>query len=255
MDKTQEEQKMDMSESKEVTSINDLESKTLETIEAEKISGQENSSTALDQPALDSLSEIKVEEAKDIRKKSAFNKQDISSNIAHSPEPQTSSACGSKDMGISALIHLLGLPTSGQVGVLEGRIDALEVRISSLILKLEKLSAHFEKSVNDSALDRIDFQLSDARALLKKIAGSIAIGGLEPDEQKKKGDKHLYRVMSSHVSDKKAKAVLEANNHNDSETKTEENKTLVSDEKVEAENANNKELSQEDKTEDENSNS
>ena len=48
-----------------------------------------------------------------------------------------------RDVPVSALVHLLGLPTSAELSVIESKVDTLSARLSSLGTKYDRLSQQF----------------------------------------------------------------------------------------------------------------
>lgn len=79
-----------------------------------------------------------------------------------------------KEFTVSALLHLLGLPTKAQVQVLESKLDAATAKLSTMSSKVERLSQQSDAAKNESLLERIDFQLSEIRAVLKKSSSLMA---------------------------------------------------------------------------------
>lgn len=95
------------------------------------------------------------------------------------PEPPNASKSPSdhtqgKEFTVSALVHLLGLPTNAQMRVLESKLDAVTAKLSTMSSKVERLSQQSDAAKNESLLERIDFQLSEIRAVLKKSSSLMA---------------------------------------------------------------------------------
>jgi hypothetical protein len=78
-----------------------------------------------------------------------------------------------REMSVSTLVHLLGLPTAAQFSILEGRIDTLNSRISAVLAKIDRLTNQMETTKTDTLIDRLEFQLSDIRTMLKKAVMGV----------------------------------------------------------------------------------
>jgi hypothetical protein len=74
-----------------------------------------------------------------------------------------------REMSVSTLVHLLGLPSAVQFSILEGRVEALSSRISAVLAKIDRLTNQMEATKTDTLIDRLEFQLSDIRTMLKKV--------------------------------------------------------------------------------------
>ena len=83
---------------------------------------------------------------------------------------------GGRDVTISTLVHLLGVSTANQVSVLEAKVDELTAQMSLVLSKLERMNANLQQSKSEATLDRVDYQLSDLRALLKKVFPKLIAG-------------------------------------------------------------------------------
>lgn len=74
-----------------------------------------------------------------------------------------------RDVPVSALVHLLGLPTSAEIQVIESKLDILSSRISAIASKVDRLSQQVGTLANEFYIDRIDFQISEIRTLMKRV--------------------------------------------------------------------------------------
>lgn len=85
-------------------------------------------------------------------------------------------ASGGRDVTVNTLVHLLGVSTANQVSVLEAKVDELTAQMNLVLSKLERLNANLQQSKSEATLDRVDYQLSDLRALLKKVFPKLIAG-------------------------------------------------------------------------------
>ena len=83
-------------------------------------------------------------------------------------EPKRASG-GSRELAVSTLIHLMGLPTSNELAVLETKVDSVARKVNTLSLKIDRLAKESDERDFGSVLDRIDLQIADLRTLIKKV--------------------------------------------------------------------------------------
>ncbi len=95
--------------------------------------------------------------------------------VAERPLPERR-ATGGREVTVNTLVHLLGVSTATQVSVLEAKVDDLSAQMSLVLSKLERLSNNLQQSKSEATLDRVDYQLSDLRALLKKVFPKLIAG-------------------------------------------------------------------------------
>jgi len=87
-------------------------------------------------------------------------------NENNSASTASSSRVGQRDLPISTIIRMMGLPTKSELVVLEQKLDALTTKVNNLGSKLERIVSNFE---HGSEFDRIDVQLTDIRATLREV--------------------------------------------------------------------------------------
>ncbi|HQH26305.1 MAG TPA: hypothetical protein PLP17_02825 [Oligoflexia bacterium] len=92
-------------------------------------------------------------------------------------------AAPSREMTVSTFVHLLGLPTTSQLDVLESKIDSLTAKLNTVFARVERISAQLDGAKNDTMLDRLEFQLTDIRNLLKKGFASSAAPAAKTEAQ------------------------------------------------------------------------
>lgn len=128
----------------------------------------------------ESLTEVAEESAKSDAK---TQKESSPLPNASSGEREVGSGPGKRDMGVSTLMHLMGVASSRELHILENKIDALTSKITSLGLKIERVSKVVSQTHDESYLDRIDFQLADIRNLFKKLfPKAYAMGESETED-------------------------------------------------------------------------
>ena len=92
-------------------------------------------------------------------------------------ERRASAVIGSRDVPVSTVVHLMGLPTASQLSLLEGKIDVLTSKIGTITAKIERLSSEVSLLKSDATIDRIDFQLNDLRGLLRRLVPKATAAG------------------------------------------------------------------------------
>jgi len=116
------------------------------------------------------------------------------------PSAAVASAHG-REMSLSTLVHLLGLSTSSQVDLLETQIETLSTKVSAILLKLDRIAADLGTIKGDAAIDRIDFQITEIRALLKRVVpAAAAAGDIETKSDTTKSASGRAKILTSEVS-------------------------------------------------------
>ena len=86
---------------------------------------------------------------------------------------------GSRDLQVSALVHLLGLPTKDELKVLEKKVDLLSNKLTSLAGKVDRMLSELSQTEIIGAVERAELQVADLKAILKKVLPKVA-GDLGP---------------------------------------------------------------------------
>lgn len=103
-----------------------------------------------------------------------------------------------RDVPVSTVVHLMGLPTAAQLALLEGKIDILTTRVTTVTTKLERIASELSLIKNDATTDRIDFQLNDIRGLLRRLVPKAAAAGeVEPVPESPRLQSAKARILSS----------------------------------------------------------
>jgi outer membrane murein-binding lipoprotein Lpp len=112
-----------------------------------------------------------------------------------------------REMSLSTLVHLLGLSTASQTNLLETKVEALNTKISALLLKLDRVVTELGAIKADAAVDRIDFQITEIRALLKRmVPAGTAANEIEAKPNGGKSASGRAKILTSEVSKGSAKA-------------------------------------------------
>ena len=92
-----------------------------------------------------------------------------SSSVSPVAPSSSSSAPATKEVSLSTLVHIMGMPTASQVAVLEDKVDMLSGKIAGIASKVDNLSVKVAGLDNEASLDRVDYQLTEIRNILKKV--------------------------------------------------------------------------------------
>ena len=125
------------------------------------------------------------------------------SNVTERPAAAGSSASGTsgREMSLSTLVRLLGLSTNSQVSLLETQVEALTTKVATILLKLDRIALDLGAIKGDAAVDRIDFQITEIRALLKRVVPAAAASGeIETKSTTSKSTSSRAKILTSDVA-------------------------------------------------------
>jgi hypothetical protein len=69
----------------------------------------------------------------------------------------------------STLLRLMGMPTSRQILVIDGKLDIILGKLMTLQAKIDRVNSQFEVLNASSSTDRLEFQVSEIRNIMKKF--------------------------------------------------------------------------------------
>lgn len=81
-----------------------------------------------------------------------------------------------RELTISSLVHLMGLPTATQMNVLDTKLDLLTSKLGIIQSKLERIQSHLDLVSANSPIERIEFQLNEVRTIMKKFFPQAFVG-------------------------------------------------------------------------------
>lgn len=82
-----------------------------------------------------------------------------------------------RDLTVTALLHLMGLPTGSQLTVLDSKLDLVMTKLSTLQAKIDRMNSQFELLTTTSGTERLEFQISEIRSIMKKFFPQAFSGG------------------------------------------------------------------------------
>ncbi|MCB0359648.1 MAG: hypothetical protein KDD44_08430 [Bdellovibrionales bacterium] len=75
------------------------------------------------------------------------------------------------DVPASTIVRLMGMPTAGDIQMLEQNIGALSRKVTNLSLKIDRMTEQMLELFHD--IDRTNVQFGDLREFLKNILGAV----------------------------------------------------------------------------------
>ena len=76
-----------------------------------------------------------------------------------------------REISAATIGRLMGLATSGELKLLEGKLDLISTKFTALQVKLDKLIATANGFPTGSDLERIDVQVGSLKNLIKELLG------------------------------------------------------------------------------------
>jgi hypothetical protein len=92
------------------------------------------------------------------------------------------------EVPVSALVHLMGLATAAEVKTLETKLDLLLSRFTAVSLKVERIATQLSTLSTELSLERMELQLTDIRAIMKKLFPQLAGSDLQDPAKAKGGE-------------------------------------------------------------------
>lgn len=88
------------------------------------------------------------------------------------------------EVSASTVVKMMGLSTSSELKLIEGKIDLLAGRMGNLSIRLERLMTLLNNTPSTNDIERLESQISGMRNMLKEmVAGNISIEAKEPKDK------------------------------------------------------------------------
>ncbi len=100
-----------------------------------------------------------------------------SENLEFQPQHVTQVNPQHRELSVPALLHLMGLPTASQITVLDTKMDLVLTKMTTLQSKIDRLNSQFEMLSATTATERLEFQVSEIRSIMKKFFPLAFSGG------------------------------------------------------------------------------
>lgn len=105
--------------------------------------------------------------------------------VVSATEPRASGQQQHRELSVSALLHLMGLPTGSQFTVLDTKLDLALTKMATLQAKIDRINSQFELLSATTGTERLEFQVSEIRSIMKKFFPQAFTGGSVQTSQSK----------------------------------------------------------------------
>ena len=95
-------------------------------------------------------------------------KSETSAEAAVTKILQVQAEPGRGEVSASTIGRMLGLATSGELALFEGKIDLLNTKLSAVTVKLERVVGILNAAPTGKDLERIDVQIAAMRQMLRE---------------------------------------------------------------------------------------
>lgn len=112
------------------------------------------------------------------------------------------SISGSRELTIQSLVHLMGLPTGVQVSVLDTKLDLISARLGTIQSKIDRLQSQIDIVLNESQSERMEFQLTEIRSIMKKFFPT-AFQSQSASVDIKSNSQHKPQILSNKTPNEK----------------------------------------------------
>jgi len=95
------------------------------------------------------------------------SQEDTEKGVSESTENgQAARPKPAREVPVSTVVRLMGLPTSSDLSVLESKIDSMSSKLTSAVYKIDRMSQQLQTLFQDS--DRANTQVAELRDFMKK---------------------------------------------------------------------------------------
>jgi hypothetical protein len=86
------------------------------------------------------------------------------------------------EVSAAAIARMMGLATTSEVTMLEGKVDLLSSRVANMTTKIERLNNTLSHLPTGSDLDRIDINIGSLKTMIRDVLQKlVADSGLSPE--------------------------------------------------------------------------
>lgn len=87
------------------------------------------------------------------------------------------------DVSASTITRMMGMATTTDIKLLEGRLELLSSKISQIQMKIERLSTQLSSAPTGSDIDRLEIQLGTVKSMVREVVNAIVEKDTEADEK------------------------------------------------------------------------
>ena len=104
----------------------------------------------------------------------------------------------SSEVSAATIARMMGLATTTELSLLEGKIDLVSTRVNGLTVRMEKVLNVLAKSPTGTDLDRIDINIGSLKTMIRETLEALSM--VKPPEEEG-GDLSGATIMTSDDSD------------------------------------------------------
>ena len=94
------------------------------------------------------------------------------------------------EVSAATVARMMGVATSGEIKLLEGKLDLLSSKFNAVVMKLDKVVSGFSALPTGSDLERIDVQIGALRTMLKEFVDTqTAMAEVQMEQQRALAEK------------------------------------------------------------------
>ena len=122
------------------------------------------------------------------------------------PEGKPATGGAKTEVSASTIARMMGLPTSSDFSLLDGKLDLIATKVNALTAKLERLSTSLNSIPSASDLDRIDIQIGSLKTLIREALNASSAAqstAAEPSKESKEQSQALRAGIRSNSTEGK----------------------------------------------------
>jgi hypothetical protein len=141
-------------------------------------------------PTLATQSELTQEKAQEKASSPASSTAAIPSAVTVNP------AGGRVEVSAQTITRMMGIASSTDLKLLEGRLDLLTSKVSSMVLKLDRVLTMLGSVPTPSDIGRLEIQLGSLKSMLREALESVNYNrGSAPAESPKAADEQSRKLV------------------------------------------------------------
>jgi hypothetical protein len=104
----------------------------------------------------------------------ATNPEDVEKEAGSIPASVSAAAVGAKvEVSAQTITRMMGIASTTDLKLLEGRVDLLTSKVSSLLLKVDRVLTMFSSVPTPSDIGRLEIQLGSVKSMLREALDGI----------------------------------------------------------------------------------
>lgn len=100
--------------------------------------------------------------------------------------PASSSSAGRVEVSAQTITRMMGIASTTDLKLLEGRVDLLTSKVSSLLIKVDRVLTMFSAVPTPSDIGRLEIQLGSIKSMVREALEAITAASDAPKEKASK---------------------------------------------------------------------